>query len=820
MSSKNTNFKLIALLVILPSCLFAERLVETLDQHVGRLPAKAYAVTTTMTYEGSRADPHLITYLPESNNNQKILSLDTSIDSGSIHLSEGDDGKLIRWNADLTQGTLKTHAIVYRTPVSYELEEDARVPTDIAANLKSYLESTNTIAVSHPEIKSLWTKIEPMQSNSLIPVLRAIYNYTASLKPLPFKGPTDALTALRLGAASCNGKSRLFVSLARLNGIPARLVGGIVLNPGKKRISHQWVEVFIQDQWVPFDPTNKHFAEIPANYLELYKGDQPLFRYSPRINFEYQFDISETLVPPTLLDALYPDKQSRLSANWLVWLSDRLGVTVKQALFFLLLPVCALVISFLRNVVGVNSFGVFMPMLVAFVCASSSLILGLGGLVVCVGITSIALLLLQPFNLLKVPRLAAALTILSVVIVIGILILQEFISLSMSVLTIFPVIVLAFLADKLTDLIVERQWREILLTSLGTLYMTVACYLVLESTVLKWLFSEIPGLLAFVFLAQLYLGRWSGIRLSELLRFSKLFQAGADVLGINSRNLNFVQKKNDRKALVLAGNKIETKRKLKSSGINVPDTIVSFKDYGDIHKLDEILTRTEDWVLKPNRGSQGKGILVFSRSKTNTWIASGKAYSKQNIIKHIIGIINGDFTTSGLADEAFIEPRIQQIASLQSIAPTGLCDLRVIVYERSILSAMLRLPTLSSSGKANLHQGAVGVAINLRTGKAIQNPVDLANLHPDTDANLDAIELPEWKKVRELALRSTSTIALGYAGVDICFDAIHGPLVLEVNGRPGLEIQNISNKGLIDQIKRQRSNEGKASQSLLGATYV
>lgn len=102
--------------------------------------------------------------------------------------------------------------------------------------------------------------------------IQRMFDTVQKLKFRPFSGTTDALTALRLGEASCNGKSRLLVALMRASGIPARLVGGVVLESGKKRTSHQWVEAFAGGRWVPFDPTNRHFAELPANYLVLYRA--------------------------------------------------------------------------------------------------------------------------------------------------------------------------------------------------------------------------------------------------------------------------------------------------------------------------------------------------------------------------------------------------------------------------------------------------------------------------------------------------------------------------------------------------------------------
>ena len=112
---------------------------------------------------------------------------------------------------------------------------------------------------------------------SVLALLTAIHKRVSALESRPFKGTTDALTALRLGEASCNGRSRLFVALARRAHVPARLVGGIILENGTKRVGHQWVEAWVAGRWVPFCPTNGWFAEIPAHYLTLYHGDRAAF---------------------------------------------------------------------------------------------------------------------------------------------------------------------------------------------------------------------------------------------------------------------------------------------------------------------------------------------------------------------------------------------------------------------------------------------------------------------------------------------------------------------------------------------------------------
>ena len=118
---------------------------------------------------------------------------------------------------------------------------------------------------------------------------------------------------------------------------------------------------------------------------------------------------------------------------------------------------------------------------------------------------------------------------------------------------------------------------------------------------------------------------------------------------------------------------------------------------------------------------------------------------------------------------------------------------------------MLRLPTKRSGGKANLHQGAVGLAIDLETGKithASQKGESIEK-HPDTDVQLVGFKIPKWRQIMDISKRASKAIPLGYIGVDICVDQNRGPLILEVNGRPGIEIQNVQQKGLVEGLTKK-----------------
>ena len=117
--------------------------------------------------------------------------------------------------------------------------------------------------------------------------------------------------------------------------------------------------------------------------------------------------------------------------------------------------------------------------------------------------------------------------------------------------------------------------------------------------------------------------------------------------------------------------------------------------------------------------------------------------------------------------------------------------------------AMLRLGTLKSEGKANLHQGGIGVGIDLKSGKslgAVQHNRPITH-HPDSGASLDDIRIPEWQSLLALACRCFDATKLGYLGCDIVMDAESGPLLLEMNARPGLAIQIANDCGLEPRLR-------------------
>jgi alpha-L-glutamate ligase-like protein len=127
----------------------------------------------------------------------------------------------------------------------------------------------------------------------------------------------------------------------------------------------------------------------------------------------------------------------------------------------------------------------------------------------------------------------------------------------------------------------------------------------------------------------------------------------------------------------------------------------------------------------------------------------------------------------------------------------------VIVYRGYPVMAMVRLPTRASRGKANLHQGAVGSGIDIATGVTLNGVVDneVVAHHPDTSQPIAGLQIPDWHTILDIASRCYELTGLGYIGVDIVLDRDLGPLVLELNARPGLAIQIANRQGLLRRLQ-------------------
>ncbi|MGB5505972.1 MAG: alpha-L-glutamate ligase-like protein [Sulfurovum sp.] len=274
------------------------------------------------------------------------------------------------------------------------------------------------------------------------------------------------------------------------------------------------------------------------------------------------------------------------------------------------------------------------------------------------------------------------------------------------------------------------------------------------------------------------------------------------ILGMNKRNIYYIGAQNDRKYYPLVDNKLKTKVVAQNANIAVPKLLVTIERQSQLRNLAEMLTGLDKFVIKPAQGSGGKGILVIMKREGDEFIKpNGQRLGLKDIQRDISNIISGLYSLGGKPDVAMIETLVEFDPIFERYSYEGVPDIRVIIYKGYPAMAMLRCSTRESDGKANLHQGAVGVGIDMASGKSlssVQHGKPITH-HPDTGYDFLELEIPYWEKILTLAASCYEVTHLGYLGVDIVLDKNLGPLILELNARPGLAIQ-IANR--IGAVKR------------------
>ena len=285
-------------------------------------------------------------------------------------------------------------------------------------------------------------------------------------------------------------------------------------------------------------------------------------------------------------------------------------------------------------------------------------------------------------------------------------------------------------------------------------------------------------------------------------RIIQIQKNSSDVLGINNRNLGYVYPNNKRVHFPMANDKLLCKEILTSVGVSVPDTKFSYGYFYELRNLDQDLEDLNDFVIKPANGSGGNGIIVITDRVEGKWIsAGGRAYDLEDIKKHISDIIFGAFSHD-MMDHAIIEERIIQHEMINSICDLGLSDIRVILYKDQPISAMARIPTSSSDGKANLHQGAIALGIDIETGISIHAIKDGESIttHPDSQKKVIGLLMPYWDEAISMAVKAAESVPLKYLGVDIAITNT-GVTMIEINARPGIEIQNANDRPMREQLE-------------------
>jgi len=284
------------------------------------------------------------------------------------------------------------------------------------------------------------------------------------------------------------------------------------------------------------------------------------------------------------------------------------------------------------------------------------------------------------------------------------------------------------------------------------------------------------------------------------------------VLGINERNAEVTLIHNRRELYPLVDDKVRTKRLALDAGIAVPELYAVIQTEHDARRVGELVRERRDFVVKPAQGSQGDGIVVVTSHAAGRYrVADGSILTEDELAFHVSNVLSGIYSLGGQPDTAIVEYRVRFDPVFESVTHRGVPDVRIIVFFGVPVMAMVRLPTRTSGGRANLHQGAIGAGVDIATGRTLTavSGTSVVDEHPDTGNRVSGIVIPQWESMLDIAARSYELTGLGYQGIDIVLDRERGPMVLELNARPGLAIQIANRAGLrprLDAVLHNRSS--------------
>lgn len=478
------------------------------DKFLQELPM--YEVTYEYTLTGQKDEFRVHSFIPRTDFRQVVR-----LDHTNMNEFESDwtkENHKVTWRGSLNSDTtLITSFKAQPRAVQYQFEELDVLDIE-TENLETYLSPTEVIQVQHPDIQQLLFSLNANGSTDAKELAQSFFDYVDAIPSAKISTLTDAVTCLQNQQCSCNGKSRLLVAMFRSQNIPARMVGGLILEETSKRTSHAWVEVYIGNQWVPFDALNGHFASLPAHYLKLYVGDEFLIKRNTGYDFDYMYHIrlvnehQAGILDIFSLDELFNDK----------------SLPVQPLLFLLLLPLGALIVAIFKNVIGVQTFGVFLPALIGFAFVEMGIFAGIIFFTSVIILISILGLPLAKWQLLYTPKIVILLSAVTIFSLISIRLFQEYGWVDPSAALLFPVIILTMVADKFARKVEEDSITKALSVYAQTIVVTIFCSWILGSLLIQNLFIQHPELLISIIGVGLFLGKWIGLRVSEYSRFGAL----------------------------------------------------------------------------------------------------------------------------------------------------------------------------------------------------------------------------------------------------------------------------------------------------------
>ena len=488
---------------------------------VPRSRGDLWSVELQLRFRATKTRASARANLPLSNANQTIFDVQNhspSLDFTSRQSDRGGENILAVWSGKAKDVQTVTYGFAVRTqrrevPVPDKDRSAPNYPDEVAR----WLHESPEVPFRDPVVQELSNELvcEGMNNPAKI---KAAYEFVLNeIGTVDSKDQMDALIAINQQQANSRGKARLLCALSRAAGIPCRIVGGLVLREGETDDLHLWNEIYLDAVWIPFCPTRGYWGKVPKNYLVLRTGGEPIIQGVGTKSFSYRFAITKQ--PETLLQQY--TGQTSLANDWLRKIS-LFSLPVKTQIFFrilLLIPLGACVVAVFRNVLGVPSFGVFTPILIAIAFRDTGILWGLFFMAIVVVLGVVFRYVLDALQLLLVPRMSILLAVV-VLILLGVALSGgELGTEEAASVALFPIVIMTTVIERFSIAVAEEGVSSALLKTFWTVAIALTGYGVLAAESIQLFLFAFPETVLVIIAVLLLIGRYTGYRVSDVLRF-------------------------------------------------------------------------------------------------------------------------------------------------------------------------------------------------------------------------------------------------------------------------------------------------------------
>lgn len=487
-------------------------------------PEGLWRVELEVNTRGSGGRGSVVAAIPSTGAGQVVSDENVLSDRMLFTIREDDDQRLGVWSGVLDG--IHTMTIAFRvrlTERSVPLPSPGRLTTE-PGRLEGFGGVTAVFPADAPEIAEVLASLDLPPPEEGAVRLRTLFGYVADEIALVEGESDDALLALIAREGSAEGKARLLVTLIRASGEASRVVYGLELTEGSDPRPEVWVEAAVGEFWLPMSPSSGFFATRPPNLLALRRGDPELVRGTGLAALSHQYRSLRQRLSSEELAAMMQPANPVLAQLSLY----RLPVEIQQALRLLLLvPLGALAMALLRNVVGIPTFGTFLPVLVALALRGSDLLPGLFMLLSVIVIGVLSRLLLERLHLLLVPRLCIILCAVILVVTLFAVLGRGFENRNLFGGVVLPIVILAMLIERFSISAAEEGLPQacVLLGWTGAVAMCI--YPVFRSEQAEAVLFGFPELVISVMGLLVLVGGYTGYRVLEIVRFRAFSRAHA-----------------------------------------------------------------------------------------------------------------------------------------------------------------------------------------------------------------------------------------------------------------------------------------------------